>query len=298
MKIVLLEQKSDEWLKWRREGVGASESAAVLGMGKYNTPKQIWEQKTERAFPPQINPDMQRGIDLEEEARHAFQFKHGHMFIPCCAEMDIHNIIRASFDGLRADNKEFVELKCPNPKSTKLWDVINTQDPKAVKEMYPDYYVQVQHQYAVCETAEKGYLAAYQNGKINSIYIPRDDDFIKGELMPSVGDFWNKYVKKDVEPPLMSKDFKYVDDEELKAKTYEWREVNKQLKSLKERESELKKEILEDVCESVIVGNIVKISRYSTTKTDYKKACEENGIETSKYTKTNDGLYRFTPINK
>jgi predicted phage-related endonuclease len=38
--------KREGWLKERREGIGGSEAAAILGMNPYMTNVELWEYKT------------------------------------------------------------------------------------------------------------------------------------------------------------------------------------------------------------------------------------------------------------
>ena len=46
MKIVDLSQRSPDWLRWRAQGVTASEAAVVLGRSPYKTPWRLWAERT------------------------------------------------------------------------------------------------------------------------------------------------------------------------------------------------------------------------------------------------------------
>ena len=48
-RIVQLTQGSPEWLEYRRSRRNASETAAVMGLSPWNTPYQLWLEKTGRA---------------------------------------------------------------------------------------------------------------------------------------------------------------------------------------------------------------------------------------------------------
>ena len=41
----------DEWLEWRRQGIGSSDSASIMGTSPYTTPYQLWEEKLGRKRP-------------------------------------------------------------------------------------------------------------------------------------------------------------------------------------------------------------------------------------------------------
>ncbi len=43
-EFIKAEQRSEEWLKLRREGLGASDIPAVLGISPYKTPYQLWAE--------------------------------------------------------------------------------------------------------------------------------------------------------------------------------------------------------------------------------------------------------------
>lgn len=42
---IKLKHNSPEWLAFRRKGIGASDAAAVLGLSKWTTNVELWEEK-------------------------------------------------------------------------------------------------------------------------------------------------------------------------------------------------------------------------------------------------------------
>ncbi|MCM1277019.1 MAG: YqaJ viral recombinase family protein, partial [Lachnospiraceae bacterium] len=42
----------EEWLEFRKKGVGGSDAAVVCGISKYKSPVELWMEKTNR-MPPQ-----------------------------------------------------------------------------------------------------------------------------------------------------------------------------------------------------------------------------------------------------
>ena len=190
MKIINIAQRTPEWHDFRKNGVGASESAAVLGLSKYKTPHNIWEGKTGRSFPQVVNEYMQHGIDTEDTALEAFININGNNFKPICAEHERYPFIKASFDGVSENKQSFVELKCP--RSSKLIEKLDSQDVNLIRKEFPDYWCQVQHQHTVCGADVKGYLAAYKDGYLTFLEIPRDDEFIGNDLIPGITEFWHE----------------------------------------------------------------------------------------------------------
>ena len=117
MHIINLDQRTDAWKAWRNQGITATDSTVILGASPYKTPWRLWAEKVGKILPPDLskNPNVQRGVALEDEARRLFQNKHLTCVMPACAESDVDPIFRASFDGLTPPN-EPVEFKCPGEK--------------------------------------------------------------------------------------------------------------------------------------------------------------------------------------
>ena len=63
-----LQQGTQEWLDWRKERIGASDTPCIMGVG-FKTPFQLWQVKTGRVPPDPQNYAMQRGNELEFGAR-------------------------------------------------------------------------------------------------------------------------------------------------------------------------------------------------------------------------------------
>lgn len=104
MHIINLDQRTDAWKAWRNQGITATDSTVILGASPYKTPWRLWAEKVGKILPPDLsgNPNVQRGVALEDEARLLFQNKHLTCVMPACAESDVDPIFRASFDGFRA----------------------------------------------------------------------------------------------------------------------------------------------------------------------------------------------------
>ena len=142
MHIIDLDQRTDAWKAWRNQGITATDSTVILGASPYKTPWRLWAEKVGKILPPDLsgNPNVQRGVALEDEARLLFQNKHLTCVMPACAESDVDPIFRASFDGLTPLN-EPVEFKCPGEK---VLTEVRTEGLKA--KTVQMYSVQVQHQ--------------------------------------------------------------------------------------------------------------------------------------------------------
>jgi putative phage-type endonuclease len=66
-EVIPVEINTPEWLELRRQGIGGSDCAGIMGMSKYedSTPYQIWLEKTGQGEPKKIEEWHKRGHILE-----------------------------------------------------------------------------------------------------------------------------------------------------------------------------------------------------------------------------------------
>ena len=67
----------EEWLEWRREGIGASDAPVIMGVSPWTTPLQLWENKLLGKSGQLETSSMRRGKDMEKEARRHFEEQMG-----------------------------------------------------------------------------------------------------------------------------------------------------------------------------------------------------------------------------
>lgn len=178
MKIVNLEQRTDEWKQWRRQGITATD-AVVLAGSPYKTPWRLWMEKTGKALEEDLsaNPRVRYGIEHEDDARTLFEKKFGMPVMPACGESDENPILRASFDGLTMAD-EPVEIKCPSRSVLEEVKLLGR-----ASSAYRHYYPQVQYQMLV-SGARRGWLVFYdgdEEGGAPSILdfeVRRDSTFL------------------------------------------------------------------------------------------------------------------------
>ena len=203
MKIINLGQRDDAWHEWRANGLSASDAAVILGLSPYKTPWKLWSEKTGYAVADDLsrNPNVRRGVKLEDEARGAAEAYFGSDFdplLPICAESDVEPILRASFDGIRG-NGEPVELKVPAESTFE-----DVKKERESSKAYRVYYPQVQHQMYVCD-AQKGWLMFYnpdeadESQRLIVFEIKRDQAMID-ELVTKCLELWD-FIKNRKEPP-------------------------------------------------------------------------------------------------
>ena len=116
MKIVDFEKQfGEDWLAWRRGGIGSSDIATIAGSNPYESPWHLWHTKKGNVLPPRkISEPMMHGIAHEPICRSEYQRMIGVApFRPICVE-DVDNPrFRASLDGFHAPSRTLIEIKCP-----------------------------------------------------------------------------------------------------------------------------------------------------------------------------------------
>ena len=143
----------ESWLQGRSRGIGASSSAAAVGLSKWQTNVELWEILTgKRESKPLIgNPSVEFGVRAEPVIRELFKLKHPeykveyHQFD--ILSQDTNPFIRATLDAeLIADTprrfgaeKGILEIKSATVRTKAQWDEWNGKMPQ-------HYYCQCCHQ--------------------------------------------------------------------------------------------------------------------------------------------------------
>ncbi|HPU93744.1 MAG TPA: YqaJ viral recombinase family protein [Candidatus Saccharicenans sp.] len=184
-----LTQRSDAWLKWRDNGIGASDAPIIMGETPWKTPDSLLREKVYGAA-ERKNARMIRGIKLEPEALIAYQKHNGIKLRPVCIQSQYFPWLRASLDGLSYDGQRVVEIKCGE--SVYRHASRYKQPPRY-------YYGQLQHILALTGLASIDFWCYLPDQPYIHIIINRDDDYIKS-LIKKEKDFWDHvcYMKKNL----------------------------------------------------------------------------------------------------
>ena len=204
MNVINVSQRTPEWAAWRAGGVTASEAAVILGRSPYKTPWRLWAERTGVAAAEDLSakPCVQRGIALEDQARQGFEDRHSTILLPLCVQSDEHPILRASLDGL-SNEDEPVELKIPMDRTYQL---VASQGEQSVA--YQLYWVQLQFQILVTDAA-RGWLVfdpCRAGTPALEFAIPRDETFLRTELIPACLQFWEAITKGKAPEPDPQRD--------------------------------------------------------------------------------------------
>lgn len=191
-----LEMSREDWLKARKQGIGSSDVGAILGLNKYKTPLEVYEEK----ISPEIveipmTPALEFGIKLESVVADTYAERTGRQVV---RDNKIrihpeHPFLIANLDRIiRPSNGEgrgILEVKTASSMAVKQWGT----------EIPLSYFAQVEHQLNVTGM-EWGVLALLVDGReFQTFDVKRDDAFIA--MMQSVLiDFWENHVLTHTPP--------------------------------------------------------------------------------------------------
>ena len=135
--MILADPKThDEWLSARCAGIGGSDAACVLGMNKYKTNVQLWQEKTGVFKPKDISnkPAVAYGKNAEIHLRELFRLDFPQYDIEYheyrMYANDKYPFIFATLDGELTDEsgkKGILEIKTTTIQNSSQWDEWNLQ---------------------------------------------------------------------------------------------------------------------------------------------------------------------------
>ena len=174
MKIYNFEQRTEDWYNIRKGKITASNADTIIANGKgletyiYNLMAEYYSSAEKENY---INADMQRGIDLEPEARLEFEF-YTDLDVQEIGFIEYNEFIGVSPDGLIGDDG-LIEIKCPN--DSVYFKLLLSDNIK------PEYIAQMQMQLYVTDR-QYCYFVSYNPNFEKSLYIKkitRDEEMIE-----------------------------------------------------------------------------------------------------------------------
>lgn len=160
-----LVQGSPEWLEFRKNKIGASDVAVIMGNSPYKTAFELWEEKTGRREPPPMNAAMAYGHANEDEIRALYEDQTGKSFLPTIRVHPAFEFMMASLDGITFTGTEILELK-----------TCNAQIFAEAKEgvVVPHYYDQIQAQLACTPEADICHYVCRHRGELCAVMVEPD----------------------------------------------------------------------------------------------------------------------------
>lgn len=281
-----IEQNTEEWHELRNRSVTSTDAAIINGTNTFrgNSPFKLWQKKMELIDEEPVNAVMMEGITLEEEARNQFNDANNVLTAPAMVYNPDNPWHIASLDGYHKDLDYILEIKC----GAKAYE-------QAQKGDIPSYYFdQMQHALFSSGKDYCNYIC-YRIARETIIIPVKRDDYHIERLFDKEKEFY-QCIKDKIAPAFTERDYVPVDDEGLKKLEEEWMRNNSKLKELKEKDVELRSKMGTFGDDGNFKGYFLKFTRVQQTRTDYKKAAVESGVDLTPYTKIGIGYYRITEL--
>lgn len=181
---------NSEWLEIRRQGIGGSDVAAILGISKYKSAMSLWLEKTGMVEPEDISDkeSVYWGNVLEDVVAKEFERQTGKKVKRRNAVLfhPQHRHMLANVDRLVIGERAGLECKTAGIRQSDKWDSDEVPD---------EYYLQCQHYMAVTGF-EKWYIAVLIAGqKFVWKTIQRDEEVIR-VIIEKTTAFWQMVQEK------------------------------------------------------------------------------------------------------
>lgn len=180
----------------RRNYIGASEAAAVMGKSRWGTPLSVWAEKTGELPPENIDDKLYviLGTRLEEVVAELFTAKTGKK-VHRVNEAFVHKkhpFLRCHIDRKVEGERAILQCKTASAFKGKEWDG---------EEIPEEYEIQEHHELA-CSGYDRAYIACLiGNHKFELKVVERDASKL-AYVVDSEVYFWNEFVVPKVMPGL------------------------------------------------------------------------------------------------
>ncbi len=189
-------QNTPEWYDSRKNFIGASEAATVMGISPWKTEYKLWQEKTGLVQPSTYqSPAMKEGSAREKEALDFYNGLTGRSCEDTVFISEDHRFMRASLDGYCVENHVGVEIKCPQEKTFE----------KLAKDIPKYYYAQIQHQ-MFCAKLKKIDFFVYRDADTFSLKTIEYDEEFCIEMVEKETLFWAR-VLSSTSPNKIKGDF-------------------------------------------------------------------------------------------
>lgn len=188
----------EDWLAFRKVGLGGSDAAAAFGLDPYRSEFTLWLEKTGRWNEDDAGEAAEWGNRLEPYVMRRYADAHPEVAVipaPGMLRSKSHPVMLANLDRFavtQAGEVEVLEAKAPGLRQAKHWP----------EDELPDHYVvQVMHYLAVTG-APRARVAALIGGQTYiERTVERDDELI-AVMQQRLTAWWQRHVIEDVPPDV------------------------------------------------------------------------------------------------
>lgn len=182
----------EEWLRYRKQGVGGSDAGAICGFNPYRSAMQVYYDKTSDEIEDIDNEAMRQGREMEEYVARRFTEETGKkvrrantMFYD-----EKNPFMFADVDRMVIGENAGLECKTASPFMAEYW---------AGDKIPLSYQMQCYHYMSVCN-ADAWYVAVLIYGREFKVYKLERDEEIIANLIQLEKNFWEEHVLKRVLP--------------------------------------------------------------------------------------------------
>jgi putative phage-type endonuclease len=185
------------WLADRRAGIGGSDAATILGVGKYGSQLDVWLDKTGRKPAIEQTEPMWWGNALEEIIARRYSEVTGRALWKPNRVMQHpdHPLILGTPDRLVIGQSRGVEIKNVGAHAAHEWGRPGTDE-------VPHYYaIQCLHYMAITGFPVWDVAALFGGNKLGIYTVARDPEF-EVTIIRRLLEWWDTYVATDTRPPI------------------------------------------------------------------------------------------------
>lgn len=275
-------QTGEEWLEWRKKGLGASDISVILGSNPFKSTYTLWEEKSGFGEDVPSNAAIEHGVKNEPIARNWINSFNSFFLKPLCVEDEDLPFIRASLDGYDEHHNILVEIKCPVRE-----EII---DRAAENGSLPAYWIdQIQWQIMIANPSH-AYLAVWdyriQRCHLIEVY---GDPALHQRMREEAKDFWDSVISGKA-PLAKEGDYIDINEPELHEKLLEYQGLSKKESSIKLAKKDIKDKIVGFGDDGNFKCAGFKVCRMPPRKTYDLEKMRIDGIDVEKYAKNQDGI--------
>ena len=200
----------EQWLEYRRKGIGGSDAAAVLGISPFRTGRDLYYDKLNIVTADDAENWVQLEVEtlLEPLVAKIFAHKTGYKIYrrPFMFQHPLYPWMLADLDymvELPDGTTAILEIKTTNYNAKDNWWYNG-------EEIVPIYYESQGRHYMAVMNIDRVYFCCLYGNNENEViirHIERDPDY-EAEMIALEGNFWNYHVLTQTPPP-------YTEDGEL-----------------------------------------------------------------------------------
>lgn len=186
--ISTLNLPKEQWLQYRKQGIGGSDAGAVCGLNPYRTAMEVYYDKTSDEVEEFDNEAMRQGRELEDYVAKRFCEVTGKKVRRANAMFydEDHPFMLADIDRMIVGENAGLECKTASPYVAEQWKE---------GKIPLSYEIQCHHYMAVCN-ADAWYIAVLIYGREFKYQRIERDEKLLADLISIEQDFWENHVLK------------------------------------------------------------------------------------------------------